>query len=60
MVIWVVVVLLVVSEVMVWAVSRMPGSKSPLPPSVCGTQEQALSSGDRRRGSTSPEPDRTI
>lgn len=35
LVIWVVVVLLVVSDVMVWAVSKTPGSKSPLLSSVC-------------------------
>ena len=35
LVIWVVVVLLVVSDVMVWAVSKTPGSRSPLLSSVC-------------------------
>lgn len=57
LVICVVVVLLVVSDVMVWAVSRMPGSKSPLPPSVCGRQKQtpstSVGSEDGKRGSTS-------
>lgn len=42
LVIWVVVVLLVVSDVMVWAVSRTPGSKSPLLSSVCRKKMQLI------------------